>query len=62
VLQLDVPEGATVAEALARLSGDAELKALVDRCACAEGDCLVPRGQILSDGMTLALIPPVSGG
>ncbi len=38
------------------------LAAQLPRVACAIGDQLVTRGQPLSAGDTLALIPPVSGG
>jgi len=59
---LDLPEGATVGDAVARLAALPGLAAELPRCAFAVGDALVRRSHPLSDGMELAILPPVSGG
>ncbi|HUP91310.1 MAG TPA: MoaD/ThiS family protein [Solimonas sp.] len=62
-LMLELPEGATAADALAQLQPrSAELVARLAQCACAIGDRIVTRDEPLIDGSTLVLIPPVSGG
>lgn len=60
--QLELPEGASAAAALDALNGPPELHQRLENCACAIGDRLVARTEILSEGETLVLIPPVSGG
>jgi len=62
-IQIELPETATAADALKKVSNlSAELARRLENCACAVGDELVPRSQPLSEGATLVLIPPVSGG
>jgi molybdopterin converting factor small subunit len=62
-LMLEMSEGATAADVFAQLQGrSAELSKRLEVCACAVGDRLVPRTEPLHDGITLVLIPPVSGG
>ena len=60
---LDVRDAALVSEVLdaleARLPSLSETLAVT---ACAVGDALVHRASVLSDGDSLVLIPPVSGG
>ncbi|MGH8458694.1 MAG: MoaD/ThiS family protein [Nevskiales bacterium] len=59
---LELP-GATVAEALEQLCRQQpRLTEQLPRVACAVGSNLVRREDALSEGCTLALIPPVSGG
>lgn len=60
VLKVQLPENATAADALAQLPGAWAQR--LDNCACAIGEELVPRTQVLHEGVRLALIPPVSGG
>lgn len=61
-LQLELAAG-SVAEALTRLcERQPALAAALDRSACAIGTELVTRDHPLRDDITLALIPPVSGG
>lgn len=60
---LELPGGATVADALAALARQLpQLAPELDRCACARGDELVLRTQPLTPGARLALLPPVAGG
>lgn len=61
-LPVEVPDGATVGEALNHLPGPAEFLRRLENCACAMGDQLVSRSQSLAEGDALVLIPPVSGG
>jgi molybdopterin synthase catalytic subunit len=63
-LELQVPAGTTVAEALTRLARWPELAELVDRLpvATAVNREYVGRDTVLCEGDELALIPPVSGG
>ncbi len=62
-LTVELPEGATVAEALALLSKDHEtIAATANAIAVAVNEQYCPAAQVLSDGDTMALIPPVSGG
>lgn len=62
-LSLDLPDGATVAQAkeplLERLPA---LREHLDRCGYAVNFAYVRPGAPLHDGDELALIPPVSGG
>ncbi len=60
-LQLD--NGATVADALDRLCDEFEgLTVLRGRIAVAVDEIYQPTTSLLSDGCTIALIPPISGG
>jgi molybdopterin converting factor subunit 1 len=60
---IDLPEGATVAQARGRLLERLpSLREHIDRCAYAVNRAYVRPDGILSDGDELALIPPVSGG
>jgi MoaE-MoaD fusion protein len=63
-LELELPHGATAAEALAELSGRAELPEVLDaeRVALAVNREYADRDHRLADGDELAVIPPVSGG
>ena len=62
-MMLELDEGATAADVFARLqTHSAELSRRLAVCACAVGDRLVGRDEPLHDGITLVLIPPVSGG
>jgi len=63
VVELALPEPATVADALAQLaSTSSELAELLNQCAVAIGDELVRRNHPLHAGDALALLPPVAGG
>lgn len=54
---------ATVGEVLEALAAELPaLAALLPRTACACGDQLLRRADLVADGDQLALIPPVSGG
>lgn len=62
-LQVNLGEGATVADAIAAV--EARVPGAADRLevtACAIGDALVARNALLDAGDVLVLIPPVSGG
>lgn len=62
-ISIDVPEGSTVADALAAI--DKAYPAVVafkDRVAVAVAEAYAPSDQVIEPGQTLALIPPVSGG
>ncbi len=62
-LQLEVPPGSTLADALERLSAARpELRAELDRCAVAQGENLMHRTDLLKADAVLALLPPVAGG
>lgn len=62
-LTIELPEGATVAEALALLSKDHEtIAATANAIAVAVNEQYSATTAVLSDGDTIALIPPVSGG
>lgn len=62
-LQLELDEPATVADALAALAGRfPDFAEHQGRIAIACGDTIVHARTALSEGMQLALIPPVSGG
>jgi molybdopterin converting factor small subunit len=53
----------TVADALLRLGEQYPLaQRELQRAACAVGDRIVLRSTPLSDGLTVALLPPVAGG
>ena len=60
---LRLAPGAAIGEALAQLARRwPELARVLPDCACAVGDCVVPRTRRLAAGERLALLPPVSGG
>ncbi|HYU14759.1 MAG TPA: molybdopterin converting factor subunit 1 [Candidatus Acidoferrum sp.] len=60
---LELPDGATVAAALAALAERHEaFRGLRDRCQTAVNQAMVRPGEVLRDGDELALIPPVAGG
>ena len=60
-VDLDVAEGARVADAIAQLERThPQLRG--QRFACAIDETYADTGAPLQDGATLALIPPVSGG
>ncbi len=60
---LELPAGATVADALRQLtSNHAAIRAFGDRLAIAVNSEYVGAEHLLRDGDELALIPPVSGG
>lgn len=62
-LTLDLPERATVADALqAVMQRHPELTVLRGGLAIALDEHYAPQHTLLRDGCTLALIPPVSGG
>ena len=62
-LAISLPEGATVADALAKVANDHEAIASVrSTLAVAVNERYCSPHSPLSDGDTIALIPPVSGG
>ena len=62
-LAISLPEGATVADALAKVANDHEAIASVrSTLAVAVNERYCSPSSPLSDGDTIALIPPVSGG
>jgi molybdopterin converting factor subunit 1 len=61
--EIDVPDGATVATAVATLQKTfPAIAPYVGRCAFAVNQSYVPADTVLHDGDELAVIPPVSGG
>ena len=63
LVNLDLGEAATVADALGRLAERyPELAARRETVAVAIGDDIVAASRTLIEGERLALIPPVSGG
>ena len=63
LVNLDLGEAATVADALRRLAERyPELALRRDNIAVAIGDEIVAGDRALEDGERMALIPPVSGG
>lgn len=62
-IDVDVPEGATVAVLCERI-GDAYplVRPFLSTVVCAVGEEYVPGSHILRAGDAVALIPPVSGG
>lgn len=60
--RLELPEGATVGDALVALPAAMALAGELQRCAFAVGDEIVPRRHVLCDGAELSILPPVSGG
>jgi molybdopterin converting factor small subunit len=62
-LALELPDAATVGEALHRLSQRyPELASRRLKVAVAIGDEIVPQDRPIREGEIIALIPPVSGG
>ncbi len=59
---LDLPEPATVADAIAALQARPEFAQELARCAYAIGDEMVNAEHDLRAGDSLAVLPPVSGG
>jgi len=60
---LDLADGATVADAFARLGADRPpLAAVLRTCRAAVDEEFAAPGVALRDGATLAVLPPVSGG
>lgn len=60
---LDLPAGATVADAFASLvAAHPRLAAVLPACRSAIDEEFAPRTSALRDGATLAVLPPVSGG
>jgi molybdopterin synthase sulfur carrier subunit len=39
-----------------------EAKTLIERCACAVGEDIIPRHFVIEHAMTLVLLSPVAGG
>lgn len=63
-LSLDLPDGATVGDALERLAETSGLRDLIERMplAVAINRDYAKRDSVLEEGDELALVPPVSGG
>jgi len=62
-IEIDLPEGATVGDALAVLGREHEaIDVIRDRIAVAVNEKYGALRDTLHDGDTIALIPPVSGG
>lgn len=62
-LIVDLPDGATVGDALAALSQRYEpIAAMQGKLAAAVNEAYAPPHAPLADGSTIAIIPPVSGG
>jgi MoaD family protein len=62
-MELELPAGAMVSEALAEVGRRyAGLAELLPRTAAAVNLAVAGRGTVLKEGDELALIPPVSGG
>lgn len=62
-LTLEVPAGASAADAIALLrAGDAELARIPERPVVAVNREYAPLGTPLHEGDELALLPPVAGG
>ncbi len=60
---LDLPEGATCAEAMSAIAERfPSVASLLSRVACAVNQEYVTADAVLQEGQELALIPPVSGG
>jgi molybdopterin converting factor subunit 1 len=60
---LDLPAGASVADAFVRLAErHPRLGAVLPACRAAVDEEFAPRATALCDGATLAVLPPVSGG
>lgn len=62
-IQIDLPDGATVAQAIDALAAShSSIAVMRDRIAVAVDERYVPPTTGLSQGQVMALIPPVSGG
>ena len=62
-LSVELPGGATVGDAVARLAAEHEAIArLRGQLACAVDERYCDESRVLADGSTIALISPVSGG
>ena len=62
-LEIELPDGATVGDALARLADEHDaIAAMRDQLAVAVNEAYAPKTTPLTDGADVALIPPVSGG
>lgn len=62
-LQLDLPEGATIADAAARLAErDSRLAGIIDKTRVAVAADFAQTDTVLHDGDELAFLPPMSGG
>jgi len=60
---IDLPDDATVRDALDKLAADHDsIAAMKDRIAVAIDERYQPMTTRLTEGSTIALIPPVSGG
>ena len=60
---LDLPAGASVADAFARLAeAHPGLAGVLPACRAAVDEEFSPLGAALGDGAVLAVLPPVSGG
>lgn len=60
---VELDEGATVADAFARLAAShPSVAAVLASCRAAVDEEFAPPGRVLADGATLAVLPPVSGG
>lgn len=51
--------GAALSQVMTRYP---EAKTLIERCACAVGEDIIPRHFIIKNQMTLVLLSPVAGG
>ena len=60
--EIEVSEASEVLSALLALPCHAAIAGELERCAFAIGTELVPPSHRLSDGDTIAVLPPVSGG
>ena len=61
-LSLDLPEGATVRDVVAHLTGLPGAERLPPRPLVAVNEVYAPAGQQLASGDEVAVIPPVAGG
>jgi molybdopterin converting factor small subunit len=63
LIELQLPENCRLSEARERLAAEyPRLRELLPRCAWAVNEEFATDDMVLSGGVTLALIPPVSGG
>ncbi|QIZ61811.1 MoaD/ThiS family protein [Acinetobacter indicus] len=62
-IQMQCLPGTAIADLLLQLNHSYPVAAaLVERCACAIGEDIVPRQQTLQHSTTLVLLSPVAGG
>ena len=62
-LVIQSPAHADIGAALSHVAAlYPEAKTLIDRCACAVGEDIVPRQTPIQHAMTLVLLSPVAGG